>query len=160
MSKYLTLTLALLIIVATAFSMGCTENETEQTINEIGDADENIILDENSIQGKIIFDKPVQSFSDATIYLNLEDVSLQDIESITITEDSIDDISLDANNMQPVQYTLDYPKLDDRMAYSLSVHVDVDGNGRLSNGDYYSTWHNPVPTEPGVHELNVHVEMI
>jgi hypothetical protein len=46
------------------------------------------------------------------------------------------------------------------MTYSLSVHVDIDGDGRLSNGDYYSTWHNPVPTDPGVHDLDVHVEMI
>jgi uncharacterized lipoprotein YbaY len=160
MNKYLTLTLILLIIAATAFSMGCAESNNEETSEDIIDADEETVLGENNVQGEIIFDEPVQSFSNTAIYLKLEDVSLQDIESSIITEDSIEGTSLDANNIQPIQYIIYYPKLDDRLTYSLSVHVDVDGNGRLSNGDYYSTWNNPVPTESGAHELDIHVEMI
>lgn len=148
MNRYFTLSLSLLLVMATAFSMGCTETGSEGQAEEHG------------VQGIIIFDKPVESFSNATIYLKVEDVSLQDVASVVMSEDTIVDVSMDADNIQPVPYLIYHPELEERMTYSLSVHVDVDGDGRLSSGDYYSTWHNPVPTEPGVHKLDVHVEMI
>jgi len=168
MNKYLTLFLALLLITAAALSSGCTEAEdeepvegpAEETPEEADNIDENTVPEENSLHGMIIFDEPVQSFSDVTVYLKVEDVSLQDVASVTVAESSIDNVSLDADAPEPVTYTISYPELDERMMYSLPVHVDVDGDGSLSGGDYYSTWHNPVPTEPGVHELDVHVELI
>jgi uncharacterized lipoprotein YbaY len=164
MNRYLTLFLALLLITATAFSMGCTE--TENNSSEEGIAEEsnetsgNEVSENNSLQGMIIFDEPVESFSNAIVYLEAEDISLQDVESTLIAEETIDDISLDADDPESVPYMISYPDLDERMSYSLSVHVDVDGDGTLSSGDYYSPWNNPVPTEPGTHELDVHVELI
>ncbi len=158
----------MLLIMASAFSMGCTGTDNEEPTNETGgvddsiinELDENQVSEENTIQGMIIFDEPVESFSNATVYLEVEDVSLQDVASTIISEDSIIGVSMNTNDIQPVPYIIQYPELEERRTYSLSVHVDVDGDGSLSNGDYYSTWHNPVPTEPGVHELDVHVEMI
>ncbi|WP_440953657.1 YbaY family lipoprotein [Methanococcoides sp. FTZ1] len=168
MNKYFVLGLTLLLVMATAFSMGCTETGSD----EVGGADESVdevteheagddsVPEENSVQGMIIFDEPVESFSNATIYLKVEDVSLQDVASVVMSEDTIEGVSMDADNIQPVPYMIYHPDLQERMTYSLSVHVDVDGDGSLSSGDYYSTWHNPVPTDPGMHELDVHVEMI
>ncbi|WP_094226482.1 YbaY family lipoprotein [Methanolobus psychrotolerans] len=168
MSRYIIFSLAMLLIMASAFSMGCTGTDNEEPTNETGgvddsiinELDENQVSEENTIQGMIIFDEPVESFSNATVYLEVEDVSLQDVASTIISEDSIIGVSMNTNDIQPVPYIIQYPELEERRTYSLSVHVDVDGDGSLSNGDYYSTWHNPVPTEPGVHELDVHVEMI
>lgn len=167
MSRYITLFLAVLLLTAAAFSMGCTgtadEENVEGIIEEEGidsENEEEIVSQQNSIRGMIIFDKTVESFSNATTYLKVEDVSLQDVSSIIIAEDIINSVSQNADDVQPVQYFINFPQLEERMTYSLSVHVDVDGDGSLSNGDYYSTWHNPVPTEPGAHELDVHVEMI
>ncbi|WMW23394.1 YbaY family lipoprotein [Methanolobus mangrovi] len=157
-----------MLIIASAISMGCTGTYDENNINETGrvddsannDSDENQVSEENTIQGMIIFDEPVESFSNATVYLEVDDVSLQDVASTVISEESIVGVSMNASDIQPVTYLIHYPELEEKRTYSLSVHVDVDGDGRLSNGDYYSTWHNPVPTEPGVYELDVHVEMI
>ncbi len=167
MNIHITLFLAILLLTATAFSMGCTETvdeeNVEQTIEEEGldnETEEDTVSEQNSIQGMIIFDGEVESFSNATTYLKVEDVSLQDVSSIVVAEDIITSVSLNADDVQPVQYFINFPQLEERMTYSLSVHVDVDGDGNLSNGDYYSTWHNPVPTEAGAHELDVHVEMI
>ncbi|WP_319506995.1 YbaY family lipoprotein [uncultured Methanolobus sp.] len=168
MNKYIIFSLALLLIIASAFSMGCTRTDSEETINETGgvddsannDSDDNQVSEENTIQGMIIFDEPVESFSNATVYLEVEDVSLQDVASTVISEESIVGVSMNVSDIQPVTYLIKYPELEERRTYSLSVHVDVDGDGRLSNGDYYSTWHNPVPTDPGIHELDVHVEII
>ncbi|WP_445474563.1 YbaY family lipoprotein [Methanococcoides methylutens] len=157
MNRYFTLGLTLLLVMASAFSMGCTETEAEELVGE-NNVDQ--LSEENGVQGMIIFDEPVESFYNATMYLKVEDVSLQDVASVVISESTIDGISMDADDIQPVPYMIDHPELEERMTYSLSVHVDVDGDGRLSNGDYYSTWHNPVPTEPGIHDLDVHVEMI
>lgn len=175
MKKNFALGLTLLLVMAAAFSMGCTETGPEGTVDEVSGVDDEIaegtdheadedgedqLSEENAVQGMIIFDEPVESFSNATIYLKVEDVSLQDVASVVISEDTITDISMDSDNIQPVPYLIYHPELDERMTYSLSVHVDVDGDGSLSNGDYYSTWHNSVPTDPGVHDLDVHVEMI
>lgn len=168
MNKYIIFSLVLLLIIASAFSMGCTGTDNEEDINETGgvndntnnDFDENQVSEENTIQGMIIFDQPVETFSNATVYLEVEDVSLQDVASTVISEESIVGVSMNASDIQPVPYLIQYPNLEERRTYSLSVHVDVDGDGRLSNGDYYSTWNNPVPTNPGVHELDVHVEII
>ncbi|MEL4305358.1 YbaY family lipoprotein [Methanococcoides sp. LMO-2] len=167
MKKYFVLGLTLLLVTAAAFSMGCTENGSDGQADDTGEADGtagedngDMALGENGVHGMIIFDEPVESFSNATIYLEVEDVSLQDVASVVISEDTIDDVSMDADNIQLVEYMIYHPELDERMTYSLSVHVDVDGDGSLSSGDYYSTWHNPVPTDPGMHELDVHVEMI
>lgn len=175
MKKYFVLCLTLLLIMAAAFSMGCTESGSdgqsedidgddesvdEGTENEAVEDSEDSVSEENGVQGLIIFDEPVESFSNATVYLKVEDVSLQDVASVVISEDTIEGVSMDADNIQQVPYMIYHPDLQERMTYSLSVHVDVDGDGSLSNGDYYSTWHNPVPTDPGMHELDIHVEMI
>ena len=160
MNRYFALGLTLLILMAAAFSMGCTETGAEGVVDEVEVIDEDPVSEVNAVQGMIIFDEPVESFSNATIYLKVEDVSLQDAASVVMSEYTITGVSMDAGDIQPVAYMINHPDLDERMMYSLSVHVDVDDDGRLSNGDYYSTWHNPVPTDPGVHELDVHVEMI
>jgi len=161
-NRSLTLGLTLLILIASAFAMGCTDNTSESVTDGVDDGVDagEPALEGDGVQGYIIFDEPVESFSNATIYLKVEDVSLQDVASVTMSEDSIVSVSMDAGNVQPVPYQINHPELEERMTYSLSVHVDVDGDGRLSKGDYYSTWHNPVPTEPGIHDLDVHVEMI
>jgi uncharacterized lipoprotein YbaY len=167
MNRHITLFIALLVLTATAFSMGCTETADEENAGEVieeegidNQTEEETASEQNRIQGTIIFDEPVESFSNATIYLKVEDVSLQDVSSIVVAEDIIVSVSQNAGDIHPVSYSINYPQLEERMTYSLSAHVDVDGDGSLSNGDYYSTWHNPVPTESGVHELDVHVEMI
>ena len=168
MKRYIICSLVILLIMASAVSMGCTGTDNEENINETdgvdgianNDSDENQVSEENTIQGMIIFDEPVESFSNVTAYLKVEDVSLQDVASTVISEDSIVGVSMNANDIHPLTYLIHYPDLEEKRTYSLSVHVDVDGDGRLSNGDYYSTSHNPVPTDPGVHELDVHVEMI
>lgn len=167
MNRHITLFIAVLLLTAAAFSMGCTETIDEENVGEIieeegldDETEEETAAEQNSIQGMVIFDGAVESFSNATIYLKVEDVSLQDVSSIVVAEDTISSVSQNADDIQSVQYLINFPQLEERMSYSLSVHVDVDGNGRLSNGDYYSTWHNPVPTEPGAHELDVHVEII
>ncbi|MDA0525393.1 hypothetical protein [Methanococcoides alaskense] len=162
-NKYLTLGLTLLILIASAFAMGCTDNTSESGIDV--DMDDGVdagesVLESDGVLGYIIFDEPVESFTNATIYLKVEDVSLQDVASVIMSEDSITGVSMDADNVQLVPYLIHHPELEERMTYSLSVHVDVDGDGSLSNGDYYSTWRNPVPTEPGIQDLDVHVEMI
>ena len=130
--------------------MGCTETGAEGVVDEVEVIDEDPVSEVNAVQGMIIFDEPVESFSNATIYLKVEDVSLQDAASVVMSEYTITGVSMDAGDIQPVAYMINHPDLDERMMYSLSVHVDVDDDGRLSNGDYYSTWHNPVPTDPGV----------
>lgn len=128
-NKSLTLGLTLLILIASAFAMGCTDNTSESVTDGVDDGVDagEPALEGDGVQGNIIFDEPVESFSNATIYLKVEDVSLQDVASVTMSENSIAGVSMDTDNVQPVPYLINHPELEERMTYSLSVHVDVDG---------------------------------
>ena len=163
MSKYILSILTVLFILASFFAIGCIEdnsnsaNEMDNRDTPYPDEDDAV---EYGVEGVIIFDGKVDSFSNATVYLSVEDVSLQDAPSVVLSESVLHDISIDSADVRPIAYSISHPQLDTQMMYTLSVHIDVDGDGSLSSGDYYSTWHNEVPKTDGIGELDVHVEII
>lgn len=97
-----------------------------------------------TIQGNILLESQKAPVENATVYIRLEDVSLADAPSTVIAETSIMDVSPTPGNANSVPFTLGFPKLADNRSYSLYVHVDTDGDGRVSKGDYVTTWYNGV----------------
>ncbi len=100
-----------------------------------------------TIEGEILFHEVLSSFTGATVYVFLEDVSRMDVSSTEVARVVLSNISLNRDRWFPIRFVMSHPPLDENAHYSLSVLVDVDGNGRVSRGDYISTESIPVPSE-------------
>jgi uncharacterized lipoprotein YbaY len=88
------------------------------------------------IEGEIIIEQLISSFSDATVYVRLNDVSYADASSRTVAEVIIKNISLNMDNLRPLHFSMNIPALEERLEYSLAVLVDIDGDREISRGDY------------------------
>lgn len=125
--------LLLLIVSATLFSTGCGGQSSD-------DGDDMLL-----VTGDISFEEGGPSFDDATVFVRLEDVSRADAASIVIAEQTIQNVS---SSDQPIRFRLSGEPLTERMSYTVSVHVDVDGDGQLTVGDYITMQSYPiVPAE-------------
>lgn len=105
------------------------------------------------IKGKISFDqKNVKSFSGATIYIRLEDVTMQDAPSKLISQHVIENVSYNGSNVpghhqKKIKFTLfGHVVVDLRRSYSIRVHIDVDNNGKINSGDFITMESYPVIT--------------
>lgn len=120
------------------------------------------------VRGEIIIDKSVKSFSGATIYVRLNDVTMQDSPSKLILQQIIKDASYDSGDIsnhhhqKKLEFEL-FGKIiaDVRRTYAISVHIDVDNNGKINSGDFINTESYPVITHgyPKGH-LIVHVNQV
>ena len=70
------------------------------------------------VKGDIIFDKDVKSFSGATIYIHLGDVSIQDAPSKLITRQVIKDVRYDDLAENHHQKKLEFELFDDILSDS------------------------------------------
>jgi uncharacterized lipoprotein YbaY len=98
------------------------------------------------VSGEIILGEEVQSFSSATIYVRLEDVSRVDALSKTVAEQVLHNVSHQAGHQSQLAINLRGTTPDERASYAVYVHVDVDGDGKVSRGDYISMESYPVLT--------------
>jgi len=120
------------------------------------------------VTGHIVLDENVKSFSGATVYVSLEDVTMQDTGSKLITQQVIKDVSYYysdyddiACNQKKIGFELFSDITDFRGLYSIRVHIDVDNNGKISLGDYISMESCPVITYGyPKNDVYVHVRQI
>ena len=98
------------------------------------------------VSGEILLGEEVQSFSSATIYVRLEDVSRVDAVATTVAEQVLRHVSHQAGHQSQVAIALRGTTADARARYAVRVHVDVDGDGHVSRGDYISMESYPVLT--------------
>lgn len=137
----------LLIILALIIPL---QDNTEHTTSDI----------DNLISGNIIITDIQEDFEDATLYIELRDVSLMDVAAVTMSETTILDISASATDSLSVPYTISHPELDERMTYSIFAFVDVDGDGEVSEKDYISTSHNDVSATSGNDNVDAELEFV
>lgn len=107
------------------------------------------------LRGEIIFDKSnngIKSFTGARVYIRLEDVTMQDAPSKLILEQVIKDVSYDNNisnhhHQKKLEFELfGETVVDVRRSYTISVHVDVDNDGKINSGDFINMESYPVIT--------------
>ena len=107
------------------------------------------------VKGEISFDKKnVKSFSGATIYIRLEDVTMQDAPSKLISQQVIENVSGSVAGRHHHQKKIKFALFGDnivvdfrRRLYAVSVHIDVDNNGKINSGDFISMESYPVITD-------------
>jgi uncharacterized lipoprotein YbaY len=112
------------------------------------------------VKGAIIFNEYAKSFSGATIYVCLEDVSLQDAPSKLISQQIIRDVFYDSTNREKIEFAIYGDIPDVRARHSINVHVDVDNNGRISEGDFITMQSYPVLTYSYPDNLSVNVKEV
>ncbi len=111
------------------------------------------------VWGDIVFDKPT-FFSGATAYIRILDVSLADAPSGVVVESILPDLTQSEESAHPIAFSIACPQLDYRRSYALEVHIDVDGDGDVTIGDFISMESYPVmPSIPDVH-IDVKVRRI
>ncbi len=96
------------------------------------------------ISGVVVFGADLEPVENATIHVHLEAVRYADAPGVTIAEERIEHASLGMTTGRTVEFQLrcDLPETED---CRVRVHVDVDGNGVVSRGDYVSTAVHRIP---------------
>ncbi len=147
----------LILIIAIALS-GCvaTDDTSDITNGDSAVSGET----ENTINGIVTFESIESQFENVSVRITLEDVSLMDVSSVLIAETTVEDVSVDETSDLSIPFEISYGDLQEGYTYSLSAHVDVDGDGSVSAGDYLTTQHVDV-LYSGVEEtIEVPVEFI
>jgi uncharacterized lipoprotein YbaY len=112
------------------------------------------------VKGEILFGDYTKSFSGATIYVRLEDVSKLDAPSKVISEQAIRNVSYDSDDNKVINFELYGTIPDSRASYAVSVHVDLNNDGKLNLGDLINMESYPVITYSNSNTVSVHVKEI
>ncbi|WP_337863039.1 YbaY family lipoprotein [Nitrososphaera sp.] len=101
-----------------------------------------------TVTGKVHFGPDAVPFDGATAYISLLDVSRQDAPSRTVAKQVIRGAAYSAGRKEEeIEFALSGTIEDPRNTYVVSVHIDVDGDGKVSVGDYITTGLYPVATQ-------------
>lgn len=88
------------------------------------------------IEGEITFKGVENRIGGATIYVRLEDISIQDEAGKTLVEQVIRDVSVDPSALPTYRYLIEHRELEPKDSYRIRVHVDADKSGDISEGDF------------------------
>jgi uncharacterized lipoprotein YbaY len=81
---------------------------------------------------------------------------LADASSAVVAEQVIDHPGKD----EKVAFRLEPDSIDERDTYTVSVLVDIDGDGKISKGDYITMQSNPVLTYGSPSEVTIEVKQV
>lgn len=112
------------------------------------------------LRGEIVFADDAPPFSGATLYVSLEDTTYADADSVTIERLVRRGVAHDPRAGGRLAFELHGEVPDERARYTLSVLIDLDGDGRASRGDYVNKQDYPVLTRGHPNEVSVRVERI
>lgn len=97
----------------------------------------------HKVQGEIVFPGEVPARA-AAVYIRVEDVSYSDAPAQKIAEEVLRDVRISSDGR--LAFSLPIGELRPTGDYSVRVHVDVDGDGQISPGDFISVQRHPVLT--------------
>ena len=112
------------------------------------------------IRGQIVFEDDASAFSDATLYVTLEDVTYADSKAIIVGTVVKENISYDPAAPEPLTFELPVEVPERNALYNIRAHFDLDGDGEISPGDYVNTQSYPVITRGHPLEVSVRVSRI
>jgi uncharacterized lipoprotein YbaY len=92
----------------------------------------------------------------AKAYVRLLNTSMADAPSAVVAEQVIDHLRKD----EKVTFRLEPNAIDERATYTVSVLVDLDGDGKISKGDYISMQSYPVLTFGSPSEVTIEVKQV
>jgi uncharacterized lipoprotein YbaY len=96
-----------------------------------------------SISGTIEFQDVREPALNVTVYVRVQDASRADASASTVAEQVLRGVNI-ISGAPPIPFTVDGIPQNPSARYIIRVHADVDGDGRVSRGDYVSTQSHPV----------------
>jgi uncharacterized lipoprotein YbaY len=112
------------------------------------------------VVGTITFEEGTAPFSGATVSVRLYDISYADAAAEVMAEFIQKHVTFDPQRNTGLAFTLTGPPPDSRGHYSLFVHIDLDGDGMVSQGDYITMQSYPVLTFGHPHTVTVQVRQV
>jgi uncharacterized lipoprotein YbaY len=112
------------------------------------------------VRGRIFFDKDAGSFTGATVYVRLENVSRADAAAELVAEQVLRGVAHRYGEEQALPFELEVESVNERGEYSVRVHVDVDGDRAIGLGDYITTQSYPVLTYGRPDHVDVKLEKV
>lgn len=109
-----------------------------------------------NLSGTIEFQDVREPASNATVHVRVQETGRSDAAAVTVAEAVLRNVNI-VPGAQSVPFTVCGIPRNARARYSVRVHVDVDGSGVVSRGDYVSTQSHPFQTssEPAVVKIAV-----
>jgi uncharacterized lipoprotein YbaY len=99
-----------------------------------------------TVTGTIVFPAAVAVGSPATIHVRIEDVSRADAPATVLASVTLEAVTVPPPAGASVTVAIPVTTYDPGARYTVRVHVDRDGDDRVSRGDLVSTAHHPVLT--------------
>ena len=87
------------------------------------------------VEGLLQFGENTQPFADATVRVVVEDTTYADAPSQVVARASWSEVAF-AGGTGQVPFRVERPSAEPSRVYTLRVHVDMNGSGRLETGDY------------------------
>jgi uncharacterized lipoprotein YbaY len=112
------------------------------------------------INGEIVFVERPDLPPDATAYVRLLDTSAADAPSSKVAEQVLTDIAKKANRGEAIPFAINVEIENERASYTISVHVDLAGDGEISPGDFINMQSYPVLTFGFPNRVSVQVQRI
>jgi uncharacterized lipoprotein YbaY len=113
-----------------------------------------------TVTGTIVFSATVSAGPSATIHVRIEDASHADTPATTLARATLEAVTVPPPAGERVTFAVPVEAYDPRRRYTLRVHIDRDGDGRVSAGDLVSTDHLPVLTAGAGTEVTVPVSLV
>ncbi|MDH3677441.1 MAG: hypothetical protein OEQ12_03980 [Nitrosopumilus sp.] len=89
------------------------------------------------VSGKIVFEENTSSFSEGTAHIKLLDIGRQDAPAEVISKQIVKNIRYDPKQNSQIQFSLRGSLIQSQFTtYTVSVLIDLDGDGEISLGDY------------------------
>jgi putative lipoprotein len=116
--------------------------------------------DTRVVRGEIVLPDAELPDRAAELVVQVEDVSRADAPSLVVAEQRMRDVELPPGGSLPFEVEVPADDLDERMSYSVRVHIDVSGSGEIEPGDLLTTQSYPVLSGRGSEEAVVSVKRV
>jgi hypothetical protein len=99
------------------------------------------------IRGELLVEGDPFDLSGASVHVQLLDTSRADAASITISQFQVQALARGTTTSDRIPFEFNVDNLDPRGYYILAAHIDINGDGQKSIGDYITMESFPLYTE-------------
>ncbi len=112
------------------------------------------------VKGKVTFEEKAPPFTGATMYVRLENVTLADAAAEVVADYVERNVAFDPKIDKDLSFAIAGKAPDPQASYAVRVHIDIDGDGEVSLGDFISTQSYPVLTFGYPREVSILVRQV